>query len=92
MKHFFKIAGTLFTLAQIAGSIPALGQLPAAAAAAAKPNADGPRIAFSETVFDFGKIKSSEPVRHEYIVTNTGNALLEIITVMESLSQRFETP
>ena len=81
MKHIFKVAVGLFTLAQIASSLPALGQLPAAPATATKPNVDGPRITFSETVFDFGKIKSSEPVRHEFIVTNTGNALLEIITV-----------
>ena len=81
MKHIFKVAGALFTLAQIAGSLPVLAQLPAAPAAATKPNADGPRITFSETLFDFGKIKSSEPVRHEYIVTNTGNAVLDIMTV-----------
>lgn len=81
MKNFFKVAGTLFTLAQIAGSLPALGQLPAAPPTAAKSNADGPRIAFSEKLFDFGKIKSSEPVRHEYIVTNTGNAVLDILMV-----------
>jgi Protein of unknown function (DUF1573) len=81
MKHIFKIAAALFTLTEISGSLPVLGQLPAGPASAAKPNADGPRIAFSETVFDFGKIKSGEPVRHEFIATNTGNAVLEITMV-----------
>ncbi len=76
MKHIFQVACAAFTLAQLSTS-PALGQ----AAAAATPNADGPRIKFSETVFDFGKIKASEPVRHEYIVTNTGNAVLDITGV-----------
>jgi len=81
MKHIFKVAGALLTLLPIAVSLPALAQLPAGPASVAKPNADAPRIAFSETLFDFGKIKSSEPVRHEYIVTNTGNAVLDILMV-----------
>jgi len=81
MKHFFKVAGALFALIQISGSFPALAQLPAGQALAAKPKGDEPQIKFSETLFDFGKIKSSEPVRHEYIVTNTGNAVLDIMTV-----------
>jgi hypothetical protein len=82
MKHIFKIAAALFTLAQIASSLPALGQLlPAGPASVGKPNADGPRITFSETVFDFGKIKAGEPVRHEFIATNTGNAVLDITMV-----------
>jgi hypothetical protein len=70
--------GALVTVVLIAGSLPAPGQLPPSAA---KPNGDGPRIKFSDTVFDFGKIKSSEPVRHEYIVTNVGNAVLDIVAV-----------
>jgi hypothetical protein len=80
MKHIFKVTSALFALVQLSATLPALAQLPAVAPAA-KPNPDGPRIAFSETVFDFGKIKSSEPVRHEYIVTNIGNAVLEITDV-----------
>lgn len=41
----------------------------------------GPRIQFAETRFDFGKIKATQPVRHEYIFTNTGKATLEITGV-----------
>jgi len=81
MKHIFKVAGALITLVHISGPLSALAQLPAGQASAAKPNGDGPQIKFSETLFDFGRIKSSEPVRHEYIVTNTGNAVLDIMTV-----------
>jgi len=81
MKHTFKTVGALCMLALIGNVSPASGQAPAAPALSSTASADGPRIKFSETVFDFGRIKSSEPVRHEYIVTNTGNAVLEIITV-----------
>lgn len=87
MNQSSKVFGALLVLAPIAGSIPVFGQLlappaaPATAAAPAAPNANGPRIAFSETRFDFGRVGSSAPVRHEYIVTNTGNAVLEITAV-----------
>jgi hypothetical protein len=75
MKHTFKVMGALLVLAHLPVSLLAQALAPAAAPA------DGPRIKFSETVFDFGRIKSSEPVRHDYIVTNTGNAVLEIMAV-----------
>jgi hypothetical protein len=42
---------------------------------------DGPRVAFSTTRHDFGKINNTTRVRHEYIVTNVGNALLTISAV-----------
>ncbi|MDP3069733.1 MAG: DUF1573 domain-containing protein [Opitutaceae bacterium] len=77
MNPLVKIAAVLFTVAPLAGALPALAQ--AAPTVAAK--AGGPRITFSETVFDFGKVKSSDVLRHDFIVTNTGNALLEISNV-----------
>jgi hypothetical protein len=78
MKHIFKIVGALLTLILVAGLCPVAGQVLAPPAGA---NSDGPRIKFSETLFDFGRIKATESVRHEYIVTNTGNAVLEITAV-----------
>src|SRR5688572_23478459 len=78
MKHVIKVAAVLFTVAQIAGSLPALAQ-PAPAAATAKPG--GPQIKFSEMVHNFGKVKSSDVLRHDFIVTNTGSALLELTDV-----------
>ena len=81
MKHTFKVAGAFLTLVQVSVAIPALAQALAPAAPAATPNADGPRIKFSETLWDFGKLKTSESVRHDYIVTNVGNAVLEITAV-----------
>jgi len=78
MRHTFKIAGALITMVLIADAPRVLGQAQAPAGAA---NPDGPRMKFSETVFDFGKIKSSEPVRHEFIVTNVGTTTLDIVAV-----------
>ena len=74
----------IFTVIQMSGSFPAWGQPLLTPAPAAVGNADGPRIKFSEKAFDFGKIQSSSPVRHDFIVTNTGNAPLEITEVRPS--------
>jgi hypothetical protein len=43
-----------------------------------------PKITFATTNHDFGKINSGEPVRHEFIFTNTGSATLEITEVKPS--------
>lgn len=40
-----------------------------------------PRINFSETNYDFGKQGGSSSLRHDFVVTNVGNALLEITQV-----------
>jgi hypothetical protein len=39
------------------------------------------RITFAETSFDFGKVKNTDTLKHEFIVTNTGTATLEITAV-----------
>ena len=41
----------------------------------------GPRIKFASNEFDFGKISAGELVRHDFVFTNTGTALLEITDV-----------
>lgn len=40
-----------------------------------------PHIAFSESSFDFGKVKNTDTLKHDFVVTNTGNATLEITAV-----------
>ena len=40
-----------------------------------------PRIQFAELVHEFGKVLVSVPQRHDFIFTNTGNAVLEITGV-----------
>jgi hypothetical protein len=56
---------------------------PAAVAPAgtAPTNAPGPKIQFASTVYDFGKVIAGEPVKTDFIFTNTGDALLEIAGV-----------
>jgi hypothetical protein len=43
--------------------------------------ADSPKAQFQSTTFDFGKVKQGDIVKHDYIFTNTGNAVLEILEV-----------
>lgn len=50
-------------------------------AAEAAATVKAPHAEFSELVYDFGKVKTSEPLRHDFIVTNTGNAVLNILEV-----------
>ena len=52
---------------------PFLGK-PAASAA-------GASIQFDSTVFNFGRLKSGESAKHEFVFTNTGTATLEITAV-----------
>jgi hypothetical protein len=42
---------------------------------------DVPKISFEQTVFDFGKVKSGEVIKHSFVFTNTGSAKLEILEV-----------
>jgi antitoxin (DNA-binding transcriptional repressor) of toxin-antitoxin stability system len=78
MKFLFKLTGLTFVIAQFAGSPVLFGQA-APQAAEAKPK--GARIQFSETIFDFGKITPASTPRHDFTVTNTGDAVLEIVAV-----------
>lgn len=40
-----------------------------------------PTIQFEELIHDFGKVKSGEPLRHDFVFTNTGTATLEVTDV-----------
>ena len=51
------------------------------ATAAATTNAIGPKIQFATPLYDFGRMKSGEPVKYTYEFTNTGDALLIINNV-----------
>jgi hypothetical protein len=41
-------------------------------------NGPGPKIQFATRLFDFGKVIGGEVLKHNFIFTNAGNALLEI--------------
>jgi len=46
--------------------------------AAAVPAAGQPRIKFKETSWDFGRVKQGEPLSHEFVFSNEGDATLVI--------------
>jgi hypothetical protein len=76
MKHVFKFIGLSYVIAHSAVCLNLMGQdAPAAAKASA------PKIQFSETTFNFGKVQPTNALRHDFIVTNVGTALLEITAV-----------
>jgi hypothetical protein len=68
-------------LTLVSGS--AFAQIPPAPSAAPTPtNTNGaPKIHFQNTTYDFGKLSSGQPARHDFIFTNVGNAVLEITGV-----------
>jgi hypothetical protein len=68
----------LLWIALFAGGAAALAQtnLPPA------PEPKGvPQIQFDSTTYNFGRVKSGEPVKHDFVFINTGNATLEITDV-----------
>ena len=44
----------------------------------------GPKIQFQTPVYDFGKVKSGDPVKYTFIFTNTGDELLILTNVQPS--------
>jgi hypothetical protein len=67
-----------------ATSGPAQAPAVAVAAAPADTNAPGPKIEFATPIYEFGKIKSGDPVKYTYYFTNTGTETLEISRVQPS--------
>ncbi len=59
------------------GAQPVPTQPPAAPATPAT-NAVGAKIQFENVLYDFGRMKSGEPVKHTYNFTNVGDQVLEI--------------
>lgn len=81
-----------FILARAVGAVaqplaaPATPSLPPAPDAALPADATplGPRIKFAEPIFDFGRVKAGEVVKHTYAFTNIGDQVLEIHNVQPS--------
>ncbi len=72
-------------LAALGTAVRGAEQTPAAPAAAdAATNSAVPKIVFETPVFDFGKVSAGDPVKHEFIFTNTGEALLVLTAVQPS--------
>jgi hypothetical protein len=66
--------------AQPTSAPPAAAPVPPVAAAAST-NVPGPRIQFATPMYDFGRVKSGDPVKYTYVFTNTGEAMLVINSV-----------
>ena len=75
--------GAITLGAQPASAPPPPGGLSVAPNSAPAPatNSIGPKIKFATQMFDFGKVKSGDPVKYTYIFTNTGDELLELKSV-----------
>jgi len=63
---------------------PAMSLLSATAEVASVAAGTGPKIVFATPVFDFGQIKGGEVVKHTYVFTNVGGAMLEVSNVQAS--------
>ena len=74
MRKLTRFAGLGFMLMQLASSSAAPAEDTVAPV-------NGPRIAVPEKTFNFGEVKYTDTLAHDFIVTNTGNALLEIFAV-----------
>lgn len=74
---------TTFRLMSLATALLLAHQLPGQVAppAAAPADKSGPRAQFSQSIHNFGKVNAGASLRHDFIVTNIGNALLEITQV-----------
>ncbi len=83
MNHLMKgaaFAGPILALG-LTTAVGQLGSVPAPAGGAAASNAPGPRIRFATPLYDFGRVRAGEPIRHSYVFTNTGDATLILSNV-----------
>ncbi len=88
MKSLSVIATVMgFLVAQVPSSWSAPQTSPAppvasgATSAPAIGSGSGPRIQFQSTTHNFGKVLAGQPVKCEFIFTNTGDATLEVTAV-----------
>src|SRR5215207_9481155 len=83
------ILGISITLLTVAVTGRARAEAPAApvvapAAAPAAADASGAKITFQTPIYDFGKAKAGEPVKFNYVFTNTGTEMLIVSNVAPS--------
>src|SRR5262245_50102302 len=94
MKKFTNLVST-FTLLLAGTTLVSAQQPPVApvstppapadpAAVIAAVTAIGPKIAFETPLYDFGKVKSGEMIKHTFVFTNTGDEVLILTNVQPS--------
>ena len=71
-------------MASIAGADQPPVPAPAAVTPPAATDTSGPRIQFQTNLYNFGKVKSGDPVKYTYIFTNVGTELLILSNVQPS--------
>jgi len=77
------VAGTTILRAEPVPLAPSTATTPAPVVPASI-SAIGPKIAFETPVYDFGRVKSGELVKHTFIFTNIGDEMLIITNVQPS--------
>lgn len=63
------------------GIVAALSFWGAVAAAAAHPAGEAPELDAPETIYDFGAVVEGRAASHVFVITNKGNAPLQILEV-----------
>lgn len=76
MKRLLRCSGLAVAMLQSFVQQTTLCGQPAAA-----PSSPGPQLQLQKACFDFGRIKNTESVQHDFLVANTGDAVLEIKAV-----------
>lgn len=79
LKMAVALAGAMSVLVAIVSHGAVAPPVPAAPPGASP--APAPHIQFANTVLDFGSVKPTEMVKHDFVFTNTGNATLTITSV-----------
>jgi hypothetical protein len=62
-------------------TLAALGAEPSPSPAVVATNAAAPKIKFAMPIYDFGRAKSGEAVKYDFVFTNVGQATLEVSAV-----------
>ncbi len=89
MNKMTKILTLLFSIIGLSVVVlradqPAAPAAPVIATPETGTNAAGPKIQFATPVYDFGKVKSGDPVKYSYVFTNIGTEVLEVTHVQPS--------
>lgn len=77
-------ASSVTNVAAAATSAPAPALLSAAASVPAAVSVSGPKIQFAAPIYNFGKVKSGDLVKHTFVFTNVGGATLVVSNVQAS--------
>jgi len=75
------LGGMAIQAEQVVPVAPAAPTPATATASAGTNTAKGPHVAFETPIYEFGRIKSGDPIKHTFVFTNTGDQVLEIKNV-----------